>query len=227
MRRYNSMKNGPSLNIKYAEDIRFERPRPPSYDTIGSILSIFSLLLMTILSTIMATQLLNPAINFGLEFLPPPQASSALATWAWAPFAFTVWGAGLGFIFELVLLLRGTPFQQTLNPFTTFIRNIRLLNLAPVTTTIFFFVCSMIVQDANLRMALLYFSAMGCFALALALFFGGAEASVGLILMAMQIVQIIFVFTFGVAVGGKLVAVFLILSAILQLTSLIIGAMTP
>src|SRR5208337_5015138 len=111
MRRYNSMKNGPSLNIKYAEDIRFERPRPPSYDTIGSILSIFSLLLMTILSTIMATQLLNPAINFGLEFLPPPQASSALATWAWAPFAFTVWGAGRAVQRSLLKVIESTDFR--------------------------------------------------------------------------------------------------------------------
>ena len=182
---------------------------------------------MTVLSVIMTAQLLNPANNFGLGFLPSPQASSALATWTWLPFAFSVFGAGLGFIFELVLLLRGTPFQQTLNSFTTFIRNIRLLNLAPVTTTIFFFVCCMTIPDENLRMALLYFAAMGCFALGLALFFGGAQAAVGLILMTLQVVQIIIVLMFGVAVGGKLVAVFLILQAILQLTSLKIGAMTP
>ena len=55
------------------------------------------------------------------------------------PFAFTIFGAGLGALFELYLLIEGTPFQQTRSKGTTFIRNIRLLNLAPVTATILFF----------------------------------------------------------------------------------------
>ncbi len=217
----------PRLDITYPDAIRFKKPIPLVYGTGGSILSILSLLFMTVLSVIMTVQLINPANNIGLGFLPPPQASSALAMWTWIPFVFSIIGAGLGFVFELILLLRGTPFQQTENQFSTFIRNIRLLNLAPVMTSIFFFVCCMTIPDPNLRMALLYVVATGCFALGLALFFGGAQAAVGLILIATQVAQIILVLMFDAAVGGKLIAVFLILQAVLQLTSLKIGALTP
>jgi hypothetical protein len=96
------MKQESGLDIQYPEDIQFERPSLPAYGITGSILSILSLLFMTVLSIVMTTQLLNPENNFGLGVLPPPQASSALAMWAWVPFAFTVFGAGLGSIFELV-----------------------------------------------------------------------------------------------------------------------------
>ena len=221
------MQAEPALSIRYPDDIPFEKPATPVYGTAGPVLSILSLLLMTVVSVIITVQLLNPTYHVGLGILPPPQATSSLALWTWLPFAFTIFGASVGLIFELVLLLLGKPFQQTLNRFTTFIRNIRLLNLAPVTTTIFFFVCCMTIRDENLRMALLYLAAVGCFALGLALFFGGAEAAVGLTLMTIQVVQIILVLMFGAAVGGKWVAVFLILQAVLQLTSLKIGAMTP
>lgn len=113
------MKQEPPLNIQYPEANRFEKPSIPVYGIVGSTLSILSLLFMTVLSIIMTAQLLNPANNFGLGFLPTPQANSALAMWTWVPFAFSVFGAGLGFIFELVLLLLGAPFQQALNSFTT------------------------------------------------------------------------------------------------------------
>jgi hypothetical protein len=222
-----SKQRQPLPDIQYPDAVRFEKPSPPKFGVGGSLLSILSLLFMTVFSAIMTVQLLNPAYDFGIGFLPPPQASSALATWTWIPFAFTLFGAAIGVLLELALLLNGTPFQQTLNRFTTFIRNIRLLNLAPVTTSIFFFVCSMTIRDANLRMAFLYAAAMGCFAIGLGLFFGGAQAADGLILVALQIAQIILVLMFGAASGGWTVAGFLILQAIIQLTSLKIGAMTP
>lgn len=217
----------PQLDIQYADAARFHRPDPPVFGTGGSILSLLSLLFMTTLATIMVMQLLNPGYNAGLGFLPSPEANGPLAPWVWLPFAFTIFGAGLGFVFETGLLVNGTPFQQGLNRFTTFIRSLRLLNLAPVITTIFFFVCSMTIAEPALRMALLDTAAVGCFALGLALVFGGAQAAVGLILMAIQVAQIILVLSFGAAAGGTLVAGLLIGAAVLQLASLKIGALTP
>ena len=142
------------------------------------------------------------------------------------PFLFTLFGSTLGWTFELGLLLAGTPFEQRRNRFTSFIQQVRLLNLAPVTATIFFFVCAMVIPEPHLRMALLYVAgAAGC-GLAVALFFGGSTA-VPMILLGTQLAQAVIVLTSPTPVGGGIVAAFLVTQAVLQASALMIGATTP
>lgn len=231
----------PFISNESAEVIRFQVPAQPTYAALGSIFSILSLIFMSVLSTVMLMQLVNPEHNLiagwqasagtGLwanivNVLRPPAATGEMAAWVWIPFLFTIFGSTLGWLFELGLLLTGIPFQQTHNRFTTFILKIRLLNLAPVTTTIFFFVCAMVIPEPNLRMALLYVAGAACFGLAAALFFGGASA-VPMILLGTQLAQFVIVLASETPVGGSAVATLLMVQAVLQATALLIGTATP
>ncbi len=219
--------NSHTAEIEYAYERKFRRPDAPTFPIGGSILSILSLLFMTALSTIMLLQLLYPTEPIvSWSWLQPPAADGALAWWVWLPFAFTIFGAGLGFQFELALLVAGFPFQQLRTKFAAFLLHIRLLNLAPVTTTILFFVCCMTMENEGLRTASLYAAGGACFALGFGLFFGGAPA-LPMILLGIQVVQVLLVLVLGVVEGGSPVAVFLVAQGVLQLTALLVGTATP
>ena len=222
----------PLIQISYPEALRFQPPPIQSFSTLGSIFSILSLALMTALSSVMLWQLIHPEdyllanftwLGYLQNLLRPPEVSAPLAIWTMIPFAFTIFGAGVGGLFELGLLLAGTPFQQTRTPFTSFIQKIRFLNLAPVTGSIFFFVCCMAIPDPNLRMALLYLAAATTIGLGFVLFFGSTNPIVPMILMGIQVLQIIIVCSYDSMPGKG----FLIAQAVLQLIALRIGTLTP
>lgn len=221
------------LSIESATAARFRPPAMPTYSIAGSICSAASLLVMVSVSFVMLKQLLdpqNPIVggNGGLlGFLRAPAAGSSLAAWVWLPFLFTVFGAGLGFLFEAGLLLVGAPFRKSLNRFTDFVQRVRFLNLAPVTATILVFVASMVIADPSLRLAILFAAGAAAFGLGAGLFFGGAEAAVAATLLGVQVVQFLLVLTLGAMVGGRDVALLLMAQAALQLTALLIGTATP
>jgi len=221
------------IPIHYADEVRFQKPLQPTYSILPSIFSILSLLFMASLSSIMFIQLINPGAT-GLAwlgdlftFLKPPQAAANMASWTWVPFLFIIFGSVLGMLFELGLLVTGHAFQQTRTKFGVFILNLRLLNLAPVVTTIFFFIGCMVVTHADVRFALLYLAGGACFGLGFALFFGGAQALVPLVLAGIQVAQIIMVLTGVLPLGGEIIAWLLVGQAVLQLIALLIGTATP
>lgn len=93
---------------------KFAVPTPLSFSVSDSWMSVVSLFAFLIAS-ILAIWL-----------------SSDIPTWAVVPFWFTAFGSGLGFLYELWLLLRKTPYQLLATPIGRFIQPIRLANLAPV-----------------------------------------------------------------------------------------------
>jgi hypothetical protein len=233
----------PLTKIEYPYEYRFQTPPPPpTFGVWGSLASILSLVLMTLLSTVMLLQLLDPSRSllagmqaafdktaFGnlLLWLAPPQSQSPMPAWTWLPFAFTIFGAGLGALFELYLLIDGTPFQQTRSKGTIFVLKIRLLNLAPVTASILFFLTCMLVHDPSLRLAMLLVSGALCFALGMALFFGGGQKVVPLVLLGIQALGAIMVLVADVPLGGEHVKMFLIAQPILQSIAFLVTTATP
>jgi hypothetical protein len=196
---------------------------------------------MSGLSAIMLVQLRDPERNLvaGLQaiagtglarwfvdLLAPPSITAGVATWAWIPFAFTIFGGTLGWVFEGGLLLKGVAFQSDLNRFTLFIQKIRFLNLAPVITTILFFVCALVVPDPSVRIALLFVAGAGCFGLGAALFFGGASA-LPLVILGTQAAQIVIVVASGSPVGSRAVVWILVAQALVQGWAFVVGTLTP
>jgi len=148
--------------------------------------------------------------------------------WVTLPFLFTIFGGGVGALLELGLLVTGTPFLLLRSRFTRFVTHIRLLNIAPVLTTIFFFVCSFCIEDASLRTAILYASGFTAFALAPALYYGGANATVPLVILATQVLQIVVVVASGLLHSAyQLVGVFLIVQSITQAIAYLVTTQTP
>lgn len=200
----------PLIPNESADAIRFEIPDQPTYPIGSSLLSILSLVFMSGLSIYLYMQLVRDEV----------------ATWVLLPFIFTIFGGTLGWVFELGLLLGGTPFQKSRNRLTIFIQKIRFLNLAPVATTLFFFVCAIVIPDPNLRMAILFLMGASCFGLGVALYFGGAP-SVPLVLLGMQVAQFLIVLVYAPPPGSYAVAYLLMGQAVLQLIALVIGTDTP
>jgi len=157
--------SSPVMNIEYATEVRFQVPTAPSFSVFGSLLSVLSLLLMTVLSVAMFLQLTG--LGTAYEIVPlaifKDLPTGSLASWTWIPFLFTIFGAGLGFLYELSLLVTGHPFQLFRNKFGQFVQSVRLLNLAPVVSSLFFFTCSMMVFQPELRTALLYLAGAATF----------------------------------------------------------------
>ncbi len=217
------------IPIEYATAIRFQKPEQPTFSTFASVLSMLSLLFMMVLSTAMFLQLTNQGqayaiVPFGIfENLPKAEFSA----WVWIPFLFTIFGSAVGFLYEATLLVTGHPFQLLRTKLGTFVQSIRFLNLAPVVTSIFFFICCMTLQDASLRTGMLYLSGAVCFGLGFALFFGGAQTVVPLILLGTQVAQIVLIATGSVPPGGEVVSWFLVAQAVLQIISLTVGTSTP
>lgn len=201
----------PLIPNKSAEMIRFEVPSLPTFSVFPSILSILSLILMSGLSVYILLQLKDQA------------------TWVKLPFIFTIIGGTIGWIFESALLIGGTPFQPFYKRFNTFIQRLRYLNIAPVVTTLFFFVCSMVIQEPNLRMALLFLAVATCFALGVASFYGlnGGNGWVPLIILGAQIAQFLIVLAADTPVGGNIVKYLLLGQAVCQATAFLIGTKTP
>jgi hypothetical protein len=155
------------------------------------------------------------------------------ALWTRLPFYFTVWGAGLGGTFEFVLLCMGKNFQQDLNPFTQWIRRLRLLNLAFITSTVFFFAVCLTVPQENevLLTILMYFFVAVAFALAPALFFGGLSSGgidfIPPTILAIQAAVFIFVISREAVFGGKIAKYVLASAPVFQIAALLVTTATP
>lgn len=173
-----------------------------------AIYSIASLIVMCILSVWICFQL------------------AGQAAWTQIPFFFTIFGGTLGWIFELGLLLTGTPYQRNRSPLTSFIQKIRFMNIGPVVSTLFFFVCCMVVPDANFRLALLYLAGATCFGLGAALFLGGI-AIVPMVILGAQVAQFILVVIFGLPSGHIVASLMLMGQAIAQGSAFLVGTETP
>lgn len=198
----------PLISNKNADAVRFEIPSQPNFPIIGSILSILSLLLLSGLGLYMFIHLKEQP------------------NWIRLPFLFTVFGGTVGWLLELGLLFNGTPFQFSLTRFTRFVRQIRLLNIGPVVTTLFLFATTIVITDPDLHFALLYVGVFLCFALVPALYYGGA-ASVPLVILGTQILQLIIILIYGAQVGGHLVTWMLIGQTVIQFSAFIVGTTTP
>lgn len=220
--------------IEYPEQFRFQPAPAPTFPLLGSITSVLSLITMSVLSTLMFVALVAPDAEFVQRFGPillAPVAdvvgafrpTTALPAWTWLPFLFTIFGSTVGWLFELSLILAGTPFQQTKSVATATVQRVRFLNLAPVTMTIFFFVVTMTVADPGLRLALLIASGAVGTGLGFALFFGPPNPVVPLFLLGTQVLQVVFVLATGVPNGGA----FLLVQAALQFSALVVGTSTP
>ena len=123
--------------------------------------------------------------------------------WTLLPFYFTIYGAGLGALFEIYLLLTGHAFQQRRSNFTTWISRLRTLNLAFVSSTIFFFSAALIVksEEVGFLKLMLALSIFMLATLAPGLYWGGFRISGGNdllppTLLLIQIYQFIFVVRF-------------------------------
>lgn len=200
----------PLIENENADAIRFKIPTPPSYSVLPSILSILSLVLLS-----------GTAVYFYLEI-------QEQSLWITLPFLFTVFGGGIGALLELYVLLTGTPFQMMKSSFTKSIQMIRFLNISPVVTTIFFFVCSFLIVDEGLRMLLLLLLGFSAFALGTVLYFGPPNPKVPLLIISTQLAQILLVLFSGI-LGTPLyrIGILLLLQATAQGIAFVIGTSTP
>lgn len=198
----------PVISSKNFEDVKFEIPPRQNFPVFGSILSILSLILLSGLGLYIYLQIKEQPL------------------WVTLPFLFTIFGGSVGWLLEIGLFVNGTPFQMTLNRLTVFITKIRLLNIAPVVSTLFFFVCSIAIPDPNLRLAFFYLAVFGCFAMAVGLFFGGVTL-MPLIILAIQAVQFFILIIYGAQAGGDIVKWLLIGQTVTQTTAFIVGTSTP
>ncbi len=200
----------PLIENVSADAIRFQMPQPTNYSAFQSLLSVLSLVLLGGVSVYLYLK---------IEHQP---------LWVTLPFLLSAFGAGLGVVLELGLLVTGTPFQLMRSRFTTSIEMFRFLNLAPLAGSIFFFICSFAIQDEGLRMALLYISGFMTFALAPALYYGGSKAILPLIILAIQVAQLVIVLASGILrTPYHLVGIFLIAQAVTQATAFIVSTQTP
>ncbi|QDV81761.1 DUF3488 domain-containing protein [Planctomycetes bacterium TBK1r] len=93
---------------------KFTLPVPPNFGVTDSFFSAASLLVFFVASVL------------AIAYLP------LLPRWAVAPFWFTAFGSGLGFLYETWLLLRAAPYQLLGTAMGRVLQAIRLGNLAAV-----------------------------------------------------------------------------------------------
>jgi len=74
---------------------------------------------------------------------PSPIADESTPIWIKLPFYFATWGATLGCLFELVLVLIGLPFQTKVNDASTFVKRLRIMNLPCVFCSVNYVVLAM------------------------------------------------------------------------------------
>ena len=224
----------PLTHIQYAETIRFQPPKPVNFSVAGSIGSILSLVFMSVMASFMFIQLYNPTEPTNttlwsniLNALGLEANASALPAWVWLPFAFTIFGSTLGWLFEAGLLLAARPFQQQITPSTRFISKVRFLNLAPVATTLLFFTCALTLTSSGLREAALFIACGLTLGLGFALFFGTRSPALPLTLLGLQVIQAVIILATMPTIGGTPVTLMLLAQATLQFTALLIGTATP
>jgi hypothetical protein len=212
--------------------VRFAVPPAVTFAKLPAVASIISLLIMSylsayFLSVMLPNDLLQPDKFLGHDLFasifPTLNTEQALPNWAWIPFAFTLYGATLGWLFELGLLVTGHAFEQQRTHFGQFIQSQRFVNLAPVTGSLFFAVCMLSIAPSSLQTGLLYLTLVGVGAMGTALLLGGAPWLAPLMIFT-QIAQIGIV-TFSAL--PNLIIGLLIGQAVLQTISLMLGALTP
>lgn len=200
----------PLIENQNADAIRFKIPKPPNYSVFKSFLSVLSLGLLT---------------GLGIYFYLLLKDQSL---WITLPFLFTISGGGIGFLLELYVLVTGTPFFMMRSRFTRSIQMLRFLNISPIVTTIFFFICSFVIEDEGLRMAVLYLVGFGAFAMGTILYLGPPNPLIPLVILGTQLLQLVLLLSSGM-LGGPLymVCVFLLAQGVSQGAAFMVGTATP
>jgi hypothetical protein len=200
----------PIIHNEGADEVRFRIPKLPSFSIFPSILSILSLVILG-----------SAGIYFYLEF-------KSQELWISLPFMFPIFGAWLGVFLELYLLLTGDPFLKVKNRFSIGIGRFRLLNLAPVLGSIFFLVCTLVVEDEGLRVALLLLTFFATVALGTVLYFGPPSPMTKMVILGSQIVQVVVILASGILFSPmKMVGLYLLLQSLVQGYSFNLGTNTP
>lgn len=200
----------PLVENENADAIRFKIPKPPNYSAFQSLLSVLSLGLLTGVGIYGYLHLKDQSL------------------WMTLPFLFTISGGGIGFLLEFYVLVTGTPFFMMRSRFTRSIQMLRFLNIAPIVTTIFFFVCSFVIEDEGLRMAVLYLVGFATFAMGTVLYLGPPNPIIPPIILGMQLLQIVLLLSSGM-LGGPLylVCIFLLAQGVLQGAAFMVTTATP
>ena len=122
------------------------------------------------------------------------------ALWTLLPYYFTIYGATLGWVFELGLLLTGHAFDQSLNRFTSYISRLRVLNLGPVVASLFFYATALMIpaSDVPFLKFLMYTAIFMVTALSIGLYWGGYRVLGGmdmlpLVMLGIQVGEFVFV----------------------------------
>ncbi len=200
----------PLIDNENADKVRFTIPEPPNYSAFQSLLSVLSLILLAGVGAYLYLQL------------------KAQPLWITLPFLLTVFGGGVGALLELGLLVTGSPFQMMKSRFTTGIQMIRFLNIAPVVTSIFFFVTTMVLTNTGLHMGILFLAAFATFAMGTILYFGPPNAAIPPIILGTQLAQLIIILASGILhTPLYMVGVFLLIQAVTQAAAFVVGTSTP
>ena len=137
----------------------------------------------------------------GFESQPSAEDEQVVAAlWTLLPFYFTIYGATLGWVFELGLLLTGHAFDQSLNRFTSYIFRLRVLNLGPVVASLFFYATALMIpaSDVPFLKLLMYTAIFMVTALSIGLYWGGYRVLGGmdmlpLVMLGIQVGEFVFV----------------------------------
>lgn len=188
---------------------KFTFPVPPVFSTGDAWLSAMSLLGFAVASVL--------AILF----------SPSHPWWANAPFVMTALGSSVGFVYELVLLLKKAPYQLFGTPTGRLVQWFRIGNLAPVFGTVY------------LAYALLTFGAsdqagwligitgvVTGFLLALFLFRGPQHVGAEVLTLGL-VSQLVVLYSSSELQGGLWVKVWLTLAAVGLYATTLIGSQTP
>ncbi|MEZ6091840.1 MAG: hypothetical protein R3C05_28315 [Pirellulaceae bacterium] len=150
-----------------------------------------------------------------------------MPAWATAPFWFTAFGSGLGFLYELFLLIRRTPYQLLATPGGRFIQAIRLANLAPVFGSVYLAYGLLTLGHAGHAGWVIFLVGVVTGCLVVVLLFQGPQEVVASIVTTGQIALIVVLILSDGINGGWSVRLLLAVASIGLYSTTIIGSQTP
>ena len=188
---------------------KFSPPILPAFDHRDAWLSAISLLIFLASSVVAIVQ------------------SRGIPLWATGPFWFTTLGSGVGFVYEIALLLSGRPYQLLGTPRGRLIQTLRLGNLALVFGSVYlaFVLLTFGTTDVVEWMVAIVGVVTG-FLLMLFLFQAPIHIGAG-VLTAGLVVQIVLSLATSELQGGLVVRLLVILAAVGLYSTTIIGSQTP
>ena len=184
---------------------RFYVPPLPTFGFVWSVLSILSL------------------AAFAATAVGALRLAESRPLWANVPFGLVVFGAGLGFLYELALLIRGEAYQLLKSPLGRLIQGIRGGNLAFVFTSSYAVFAYLSIEESLGWPNLLLGVALGF--LLVHLLFEGPPLGVGIVLLTGLITQLIIVWAF---IDTRTVLKLLLSAhALLLAGTVVVGVRTP